>query len=487
MIWLFVALALLASEGTSFREQAISDSTMAVVAKIEEIDMLMGSAVYRSGVRPKQYDNFEELQKIATTPELIELTNYPNGVVRCYAFTALTHRPAINIFPIVVAHIDDNEMVTTQFGCIRSEMAVGDIFIGLATPCHTGGTAKTLSLTATQMATLDSILIYSNKNLQARKDAIRRTGTNASLYGRIRELAVQNNDQLSVVALAKYQKEQDIALIANNRDKGKEDGKGYVYTYQAVQEFPHADFLSLLESHLHRAVKETKVNSEWGELYRAIASYNNAKAAELLAVPLRTVRNQSLRSRHIDAVFGALCEYRCPLYDSLLWQLWREEQKISPVIYAYLSCKNSREAFELTKKNLLDIEGVYRANTPALGMESTTDTLIDDMLEFALLAEREFALEVMRTGIQHADVLRFLVIAKKAMAVHDSSFVEPLFLRLKSEENPHVYLKIVELLLLYNDPNVNRRIMEVKAINQNMNRDWGGKALAKLLRANNID
>ena len=42
-----------------------------------------------AGIKPKQYENFEELKKNASKQELLTLTNHSNGVVRCYSFWAL--------------------------------------------------------------------------------------------------------------------------------------------------------------------------------------------------------------------------------------------------------------------------------------------------------------------------------------------------------------------------------------------------------------
>ena len=87
---IFLFITLISSGQSLFDKNSVSNKTKKVVKKIAKINELMSSAVYGSGIRPKQWDNFEELEKIATKKELIELTNHPNGVVRCYSFWALT-------------------------------------------------------------------------------------------------------------------------------------------------------------------------------------------------------------------------------------------------------------------------------------------------------------------------------------------------------------------------------------------------------------
>ena len=84
------------SPNPRFDNNKISKPTKKIVKTIEKVNELMGSAVYYSGIRPEQWDNFVKLKKIATTQELIELTNHKNGVVRCYSFWALSHKKEID-------------------------------------------------------------------------------------------------------------------------------------------------------------------------------------------------------------------------------------------------------------------------------------------------------------------------------------------------------------------------------------------------------
>ena len=98
-----------------FDKTKISSQTKIIVAKIEKENMLMGSAVGNAGVRPKQFDNFTDLQTTATKIELQELTNHPNGVVRCYSFWALTFDTSSNLLPIIIKHIPRLSVVFARF------------------------------------------------------------------------------------------------------------------------------------------------------------------------------------------------------------------------------------------------------------------------------------------------------------------------------------------------------------------------------------
>jgi hypothetical protein len=191
---------------TSFGAAKISNDVIEIVKKIEEINVLMGSAVGYSGKRPAQYENFVALKNRATANELVELTNHKNGVVRCYSFWALSYKENVDLFLIIINHISDDEEVKTQFGCIRSKGKVGDFLINVATPEYVDLNSKKLD--SSQLKKLDNILIFTPNNLYATFKAIRRAEPSERIYKRIRELAIQEKNQEAVVVLAKYQKEQ---------------------------------------------------------------------------------------------------------------------------------------------------------------------------------------------------------------------------------------------------------------------------------------
>lgn len=128
-IWILFALLLirfLVVAQNTFDEKKISNATKRIVNKIVKGGAVMSEAIGYEGTRPKQYDNFEALQKNATIQELIVLTDHQSPTVKCYAFWALSHRQNIDLFPIVLGHIKDTAEVSTLFGCIGSAEQVGD-------------------------------------------------------------------------------------------------------------------------------------------------------------------------------------------------------------------------------------------------------------------------------------------------------------------------------------------------------------------------
>lgn len=445
----------------------------------------MGSAVGNGAIRPKQFDNFIELQRVSTKIELQELTSHPNGVVRCYSFWALTYDTSINLLPLIIKHIHDNEIVSTMFGCIVSDEKVGDFLISLATSEYVNLSSKKLS--AAEHDYLDSILIYTPNKLYAKQEAISRAKLTERFYARARDLVIKDKNQEALVTLAKYQKDQDISLILKNKTGNKPDD-GYFYTYRAISEFPHPDFFPFLEQSLKQTLNDDHFSIEWRELYKAIASYKNDPALHLLKVPFTQIKHENIKQYHIDFIFGAVLDFYTPIYDELLWTMWEKEKKINAKVFNLLYLKNQSKAFQLTKKTVQNADDFYYLNTGGYsGDEETPVNLLEMMLDTIIARDRPYAIELINKNIKEINVHQFPTFADKALKIRDPSFISSLFERLETEDNPHIYLKATEVLIAFEDKDINRRIAEVAKKNPTVKKDWGGKEFTKLLKDNGIN
>lgn len=469
---------------SKFDQNKISSKTNKIVQKIAKVNELMGSAVSIGGTRPKQYDNFVELEKKASKEELIELTNHPNGVVRSYSFWALSHKKNIDLFPIIKNHLNDDELVSTMFGCIVSKEKVGDFFINVATPEYIDLDSDKMN--SNQMKELDSLLIYQPNNLSAIFGAINRAEPTESLYPKIRELVIKEKNQSALVTLAKYQKEQDIDIIKNFRDDTDKDEGGYYFTYVAMQQFPRTEYIPLLKSNLDKTLDNTHFSTEWRELYGAIASFKNEEALELLNIPFTQVQHKHIKKYHIDFIFDAILEFQDPIYDDLLWRIWVEENQRTLRSYKYLLSLNPSKAYELTKKELIDNYQIQKSDfTPNLEKVPESDNFYEYLLNVIIANDKELANKIIKEQIEKANVHNLPLFTSKVN--QQKMFIEPLFNRLENAWNAHIYLDLVKTLIEFNDNDINKRILEVRRRNNNLNEDWGGKALDKLLDQNGID
>jgi hypothetical protein len=467
-----------------FNKSKLSKQVVQVVAKIEKVNELMGNAVYSAGERPQQYDNFCELQKAATKEELEKLTNHSNEVVRCYAFWALSYNNSAKLFSIVINHINDTATVKTQFGCISSRENVGDFFINIITPNYVDLNSKKLS--DVQYEELDSILIYTPNLLHAKNKAISNAKLTENFYTRVRELVIKENNQSALIALAKYKRENDIPLILNSKNEN-EPNEGFYFTYLAISEFPHSSFLPLLRKSLYETLDHTHYSTEWSALYGAIASYKNDTALQLLKIPFTEVKHQYIRQYHINFIFGAIQSFYSSIYDELLWKIWEKEKEINTDVFRILYQKNPQRAFELTKQTIQNNDDFDVLNTTTYNDDGNTQvSLLEIMLDTIIFQDKSIAIKLLNKGLRESNVHQFSVFADKSFKLKDSSFINSFFIRIKREDNPHIYLKATEILIAYNDKNINKQIIETSHKNLNLKKGWGGESFTKLLKENNI-
>ena len=483
-ISLIVFLAFGCSGKTS---SEISNETNLIVKKIEKINVLMGSAVGSAGIKPKQYENFEELKKNASKQELLTLINHSNGVVRCYSFWALASNKNTNLFSIVKDHITDSIAVKTQFGCIGSIEKVGDFFINLVNPKYENTDVRQLS--QTEFNKLQSLLINKENNLYAGYDAIENAVPTEYLYPKVREMVVKHHNQSALITLSKYKNPKDIELILKNRHQDlNDDGEsGYFYTFRAIQNFPDSHFFPFLEKRLYETLDNDHFSNEWFELYSAIAAYKNQKSLDLLKVPFTKVKHQNIKEYHIKFVYEAILANKCELYDDLLWKIWQNEHIITIDGFDYFLKLNSAKTLELSKKEFNSKYQIKQTKViPKIDKSMFSENLEETMLNFILLNDKSLAYDIIKDKITNAYVNDFEMYCTKVLELKDVSFTETLFKRLKTEDNPHVYLQIVETLISFKDQSINKRILDTRKKNKNMNEDWGNDSLDEILKKNNI-
>lgn len=300
-----------------FVQMKMPDHISKVVREIEEVNVVMGKAVYYSGQRPKLYDHFMHLKRIATQDELAALTDHPNATVRCYAFWALSQETNFDVYPIILKHINDNEYVSTQFGCLGGRLKVGDFFISRALEASRNPIDNIID--PELLSRIDLVLLYTPNELSTKNAAIRRAPLSEKLYPRLRELYLLENNQEVLVKLAEFQKEQDILLIKNHRW----GDNGYHYAYGAISKFPHPTFFPLLEDKFHALLEKDKKSRAWSSLYRALVNYKNDKVLELLRKSLEKFKHDHVLYRHREYLSNAFDECNSSFYD-----VFRKEHSI---------------------------------------------------------------------------------------------------------------------------------------------------------------
>lgn len=471
----------------AYDKSKISNKVLKIVKKIEKINVVKeeGDGMGRIS---EQYENYEKLIKIATPKELAVLTSYPNGAVRCYAFIGLTSdeklKETVDIFKIVKDHIQDNEFVESQSGCIISSESVADFFIRTVEQKDYKLNFYTYQLNSQQQKEIDSLLIVGKNDSYARQKAIQSLQINAQNYPLLRKLVVEEKNDTALPKIAEYKKEEDLQLILGFhkiKTEINEDERLYA-TYLAIQEFPHPAFFPFLKERQSETFGKEYFSNEWESLYNAIARYKNREAFELLQLPFAKIVYTNVRKYHLGFVYDAIENSPCPLYDDLLWKLWEEENIYTLKALKHLLDLDPKRAYENIRK---EFEITSEIKNPNLDLDRKKFSEIENreelMLNLVIANEKEIALEVISNKIRQANVRDFPLYTKYALKLKNPIFVVSLFERLRIESNPYTYLEIVKTLFDYNEDTINVEVVNTLAVNKNLSQGWGGTQLKGML------
>jgi hypothetical protein len=421
-----------------------------------------------------EYTTFDKLLKIATLAELEMLTNYPKANVRAYAFWGIRRTTRGSLFLLVKKHLQDTTIVRTQFGCTSSEIKVGDFFIQFSLDSE--DTNEIFS--DQEMYELDSLLLYNKTSLFYGQYAIAHSG-GLRFYTKIKEYALAKNP-IALVSLAKFKQEIDIPIILAYKNTTKNEE--YLYTYLAISYFPHSIFFSFLEKQLRESFTARKTTDEWKTLYKAVASYKNPQAKDLLNLVFSEVKNMKTKKKHYQYLYNALKEHYTPIYNDLLFLLWDKSNLIDKNLFDSLALANPNKTLVLTKESLKNVDKYFELSNPntyeSMFSEDTTANIFIKMLDFLAKNDRnEFEICVER-GILRTDVNSFPDFCSQVAYLSKEKQVKILFQRLVTESNPHIYLEIVKILVKLGEQKIVHKAMET---NKALTEGWGAEALKKLL------
>ncbi len=267
-----------------------------IVEGLEKGEMIESSHIGYEGSSSSQWEKYEQLKREATIDQLIALTDYRSSVVSSYAFQALATKNSDKVFPILLKHLNDTTKIVSQSGCIRETSLMADYYIDVVTSDYIE--ADTYKLNQSQRKILDSILLSDESiELYARHEAIRNLKPTTENYEIIRQLVKNEKNHFALIALAKYQKDQDKELIVSFFEN---DDTQYT-ALCAVKEFPDDYFYNFVTNIFEQEWKEDRYDySKWRACYQALARYPRPETVELFE-----------RTTNIDKEFryGTLCKY----------------------------------------------------------------------------------------------------------------------------------------------------------------------------------
>jgi len=317
LIALFLYSCIKKQEKTEFFHiNELSNKTKDIVEDLISYGRITGRAVGVAGSKPKQWDNFISLSKNASEQELLFLTKHSNPIVKCYSFDILVNRRNKNSFNLLKNNLKDTTSVSTQFGCIGSSTRVNDYFIQSITKPN----PDKKYLTESNKNILDSLILFTPNLISNYKNRLlERIKPEEKYYNRTRELALKGNNS-AIIAVSRYQKENDIQII-NYLLKNSDTDVQY-YGLKAVKNFPNEKSFELIKKIHSREIKRP-TGFDYPmlkELYQSIVNFKDTDSRQLLE---KTINEScgSTKEYHFEFIWIALKKYPNEIYNGIISQL----------------------------------------------------------------------------------------------------------------------------------------------------------------------
>ncbi|MBS1646969.1 MAG: hypothetical protein JST67_06480 [Bacteroidetes bacterium] len=292
-----------------------------IIDEIAKTNMLKTEGVGEAGVRTAQWERFEQLKKEATLQEIKYLTDYPNAVVRGYAFWALVEQDSAEVFSVLQQHLSDNEKLSVFEGCLISQYYVGEYFLNKAS--H--------HLNAAQKAEIDSALLFKEAIILPQKYALlEKLKPKQAYYNRIKEIAQTEKKPEALLALSRFKNKEDIPLVSTLFDTEDSEYNGL----RAAIAFPDTAFYPFLIKVFEREWAKVFYNyKKWKALYQALALQKpSEKIVTLFERAIKTKDDFRYQILGEYLLLG-ITKYPNALYEPLKTQIKLDEHHLRDLKY----------------------------------------------------------------------------------------------------------------------------------------------------------
>lgn len=452
--FLFILTVFFFAVNTSFSQYNF-DSTkirpeiLKIVHKIAKINELQSETIGYSGTRSKQYKRYEKLRDRARKNELLELTGHSNAVVRCYAFWGLRDRQENDLFDLLLKHMADSATIITFEGCVKDYTKALDFCIKILTEKYLidkeDYKLNSSCLNEDQQKILDSILIFSPNKLTYTSKLLMKIEPNPNFYYRIRELAKSGNIS-AVIALSKYQNEDDIVIILNSQYYKPEDfsvNNALYYTFAAMSFFPNTRFWDFLVEYSKGIMTQNSNQTERSTFYKAVAAFKTSDALKLL---------KSKTPNDIYYIFKAIEQYSEPIYDSLKFRIWEDRNIITRKSLDYLFTVDSIKTIQDILESLDNSRFLIQDYELDFSKLDNPQKVINKMLDTILFLNKQLGISIIARKITFSTREDLKVFTEKAAQLKDSTLLKELLSRIKNSikdfKNDDYYY-IMQAILTY--------------------------------------
>ncbi len=390
------------------------------------------------GAASEQYKHYEKLRDSASIEELLTLLKNINSVVKAYAGWALADRKYPFLNDIFAEFLATDEIVHYQRVCIGGDFHIAStLYFRIRSQGHLFEITDQDSIFfQSQISKMDSLLLYSDKDIFVKTYALENNKANQKTYERIKKLAEVEWNTDALIALAQYRKKEDIPFFIS---QGKE-------SFEAISYFPDKGFWDFLLS-----FKSTEKSLDY---FIALSRFQDEAALDVLKEIC-----PSCTLEQITKLDKALIKNYCPLYKDLILKIWEEKKTIDYTITQKFIAQNPEKASESFVKGLLTAE---KFNLIEIDYNYGTDELILPlMLQTIAIHDSEKLIPICNKNVLSADFLELKPFLDCIESNHLSQTTDNLLSRLRVNTTKYDIFHIAKTLLSFKNSETNMSLKEI--------------------------
>lgn len=290
------------------------------------------------GAPSQNYAEFEKLRKRATLVQLLSAKDHANPMIRAYIHRALSKRYPIKWIPIAIGNMKDQETIEIQSACSASRPKLGELYEQWLTKLLDSLIIEGDILVDSAIHPLElkyKVLdfLFSQKYPGTHLVHILMTWSLPdAYYENVRQLT-HINQREAFVALARFQKPQDTALIRNYLVKSLHEQDQTRFALKAAVLFPDASYHDILEKkHLQSLTSRDDPESQT-LLYLALLTSQHPTTPAMMVSTIQAAQAGQVSPFQLHRIYDALSSDAAldiGLYEDVLFELWMSAGILHP-------------------------------------------------------------------------------------------------------------------------------------------------------------
>ncbi len=398
-----------------------------------------------------QYERYERLRNLTDEEGLLKLLEHKSSVVKGYAAWALVDKKYDRISTVFSQLLESEDEVESQSGCLVLHHPIAtELYLRLDGKQWSGSISEEDYLhNRNRLKQLYAIILQRDTVDFMLSHAFYRNEAAPENYEVIKKWALERREPEAMVALAEYQREEDIESI-------KALGK---LSFEAISYFPHPEFRDFLNT-----VSPSDFNYDY---FLAVSSYKDNKARKHLKKLYKKYRTPGKVEHTWD--FGAAVTHNyIPKYRKLVLQYLEDDGSIQGHLALQFIQESPKKTGKVFLRSLLKHNHIHVISDSYWDMDKS-ESVLYQILEHVAMETGADLTPVCQTQIENSDFTSMEVYTDFARTHGLTGVIPSILKKLETENSAFDIFHLTQTLLSFENKEAN---IKLSALLSASRKDW---------------